>query len=132
MLISNVHAVLMITGFFVLFSGFFTARFMKSKRWWLKAHRLLGVSGASLTIIGFFVIVFHLLLSGRPFFALLHGYVGIVIALLAVIMPVLGFIQLKIRRIAGKVRPVHRFSGRVMLVMMFVNIILGMRLAGII
>ncbi len=131
MLTSNIHAVLMITGFFVLLFGFFTARYMKMKRWWLKAHRSLGVSGASLTILGFFVIVFYLLFSERPIFTMLHGYAGVVIALLSITMPVLGFMQLKIRKAAGKIKPVHRFFGWIMIVMMFINIILGMRVAGI-
>ena len=131
MLTNNIHAAMMITGFFILLSGFFTARYMKMKRWWLKAHRSLGVSGASLTIIGFFVIVFHLLFSGRPIFTMLHGYAGLAIALLAVIMPILGFMQLKIGKSAGKIRPIHRFFGWIMLITMFINIILGMRVTGI-
>ena len=132
MLTSNIHAALMIIGFFILFSGFVTARYMKRKRWWLKAHKAFGVSGASLTMLGFFIIVFYLLLSGRPYFTLLHGYVGLAIILLAFVMPALGFIQLKIRNIAGKIRPIHRFFGWIMLVAMFINIILGMYAAGII
>jgi hypothetical protein len=61
----------------------------------------------------------------------LHGYAGIVIALLSIAMPVLGFMQLKIRKFAGKIRPIHRFFGWIMIIMMFINIILGMRIAGI-
>jgi hypothetical protein len=131
MLMINIHAVLMIAGFLILLCGFITARYMKKKRWWLKAHRFLGVSGASLTILGFFLIVFNLLLSGRPCFTMLHGYMGLVIALLAFVMPALGFMQLKIRKIAGKIRPIHRFFGWIMLTTMFINIILGMRIADI-
>ncbi|MCX5806464.1 MAG: hypothetical protein NT010_10425 [Proteobacteria bacterium] len=131
MMPSDIHVALMITGFFVLFFGFFTARFMKKKRWWLKMHESLGVFGAFLTMLGFFIIVFHISLSGRPYFTQSHGYVGIMIALLAVIMPTLGFIQLKIRMVAGKIRPIHRFFGWIMLMAMFINIILGMYMAGI-
>jgi hypothetical protein len=131
MLTSNIHAVIMITGFIILIFGFFTARYLKKKRWWLKMHRSLGVSGASMTMLGFFVIVFHLLFSGRPFLTQSHGYAGLMIALFAVVMPVLGFIQLKIGKAAGKIRPIHRFLGRIMLMAMFINIILGMLIAGI-
>jgi hypothetical protein len=131
MLTSKIHAFTMIIGFFVLIFGFFTARYLKKKRWWLKMHKSLGISGASFTMLGFFLIVSHLLLSGRPCFTHWHGYVGLVIAFFAVIMPAIGFIQLKIRNTALKIRPIHRFSGWIMLMAMLINIILGMRMAGI-
>jgi hypothetical protein len=46
-------------------------------------------------------------------------------------MPALGFIQLKMGKAAGKIRPVHRFFGWIMLMAMLINIVLGMRMTGI-
>ncbi|MCX5813168.1 MAG: hypothetical protein NT178_11585 [Proteobacteria bacterium] len=131
MLLSGIHAGFMIIGFFILFFGFLVARYMKRKNWWLKTHRALGVSGALLTMLGFIAIVFDLLSSGRFLFTLRHGYVGIVIVMLAVVMPVLGFIQLKKRKAVVRIRPIHRFLGWIMLMAMFINIIIGMNIVGI-
>jgi hypothetical protein len=129
MLLGDIHAVLMFIGFLILFIGFFTARYMKRKNWWMKAHRTLGLSGASLTMLGVFAIVFNLLFFEHPHFTLLHAYVGLMIAMLAAIMPTLGFMQLKIRKAAGRIRPIHRLFGWIMLAAMIVNIILGISMA---
>jgi hypothetical protein len=123
--LGDIHAALMIIGFFILLFGFFTVRYMKRKNWWLKVHRALGVSGALLIILGFIAIVFNFLFFGRPHFILLHAYMGLAIVILAVVMPTLGFIQLKIRKITAKIRPTHRFLGRIMLMAMLINILLG-------
>jgi heme A synthase len=131
MLLSGIHAGFMIIGFFILLAGFFTARFMKSKRWWLKTHRTLGVYGSSITILGFLAILFHLLFPGRPHFTQSHAYLGLAIVILAFVMPALGFIQLKIGKAAGKIRPMHRLFGWIMLMAMLINIVLGMLIADI-
>lgn len=131
MLLSNIHAGSMVIGFFILFSGFLTARYLKRKRWWLKTHKALGISGALLTILGFFAIVFHISINGGPHFTESHAYVGLVIVIFAFVMPALGFIQLKMGKAAGKIRPVHRFFGWIMLMAMLINIVLGMRMTGI-
>lgn len=131
MTFAYVHAGLMSIGFLLLFFGFVLARYMKRKRWWLKVHRVFGVSGASLTLLGFFIVVLRIYLAGRPHFTIAHAYVGLVIVILALMIPVLGFMQFKIREVSGKIRPIHRFSGWLILILMMINIVLGMHAAGI-
>jgi hypothetical protein len=50
----------------------------------------------------------------------------------AVLTPTLGMLQLKVRSVAAKLRSPHRWSGRVILCLMFVNILLGLSLLGLI
>ena len=55
------HALLVTTGFVVMLGGMLTARYMKRKSWWLKAHKTLGISGALLIISGVIVAVYMVL-----------------------------------------------------------------------
>ena len=45
-LLHRVHGALMGTSFVLLFIGMFFPRYLKKKKWWLKAHRRIGISGA--------------------------------------------------------------------------------------
>lgn len=132
MLPGDIHGGLMIAGFLVLFLGFLTARLMKKKKWWLKAHQTFGLFGVSLTILSFIVIVYRFSFFNLSQYKLLHVYAGLVIVILTAAMPVLGFMQLKIRKAAGKIRPMHRSIGWIILIAMFINITLGIFMADII
>jgi hypothetical protein len=126
------HAGFMILAFCVMLSGLIIARFLKKKPWWLKAHRSLGITGPILLFIALFAIALQITLTGRTHFRIFHAWIGIVAFGFAVLTPTLGMLQLKVRSVAAKLRSPHRWSGRVILCLMFVNILLGLSLLGLI
>lgn len=118
------HALLVLTGLVFMFAGMITARYMKGKKWWLKAHKNLGLAGALFTVAGFVVAVYavsiHLgiyLIRGP------HAYIGVMALLLVVFTPIMGFMQL--RKKDKRIRIIHRWSGRLAIALMLVNATLG-------
>ncbi|HOE15802.1 MAG TPA: hypothetical protein PLX02_00155 [Syntrophorhabdaceae bacterium] len=118
------HAILMCTGFLFLFTGLIIARTMKRKAWWLKLHRMCGISGASCAALGFCVVFLDIALAGGQHLSTPHGYIGIVAVVLAIAAPVLGFMQFRAGRRAKVIKGFHIWSGRIALLLMLINIIL--------
>jgi len=118
------HALLVLSGLLFLIAGMVCARYLKGKRWWLKAHKTLGIAGAALTLSGITVAIYMVSASagleppGGP-----HGYLGIIISLIVLFTPVLGFVQLKKRD--KRLRLIHRWSGRMTIALMMINAYLG-------
>ncbi|OPY74047.1 MAG: Eukaryotic cytochrome b561 [Syntrophorhabdus sp. PtaU1.Bin058] len=132
MMLSYAHAGLMCIGFAFLLAGFIVVRFMKGRAWWLKVHRLCGIVGGSCTVMGFCAVVLDIVLAGGRHLRILHGYIGVVAVVLAVAAPLLGFMQFRFREHIRVIRRLHVWSGRITLLLMFVNIILGLSIIGVI
>jgi hypothetical protein len=126
------HAGLMILALCIMLIGAIIARFMKKKAWWLKVHRSLGITGAILLLMAFFAIALQITLTERAHFRVLHSWIGVVAIGFAVLTPTLGILQFKVRNMAAKLRSPHRWSGRITLCLMFINILLGLSMLGFI
>ncbi len=119
------HLALASTGFILVLSAALTARFMKRKKGWLSIHKSLGIFGVVLILTGFAVAVimvsssYQIDLAKEP-----HAYLGLIIAAMAAYMPFLGYLQ--IRRRDGRLRALHRWSGRMALAFMVINAGLGL------
>jgi len=85
-----VHGGFMVTGFSLMVAGFTVARFLRKKRFWLRAHRALGLSGASSIGLGFLTALYMVSDFGGDHFAVLHAYVGAVTVFLSAMTPTLG------------------------------------------
>lgn len=131
MLLTYIHGSLVSAGFLLMFAGMVTARFMKKKTWWFRLHKALGILGACFVLAGVCVISIHLCLIRAAHLNLTHGYIGSFVAILSVVTPIMGFVMVKIYNIASKIRPVHRWMGRLVLVSMAANIVSGLYLTGI-
>ncbi len=119
------HAALVSLGLISMTSGMLTARFMKGRRWWLRAHKALGLPGACLAVAGVMVAVYMVSMDMETYFAGgPHSYLGLVAVLFIIATPILGFMQFKRRD--KRVRVLHRWSGRMTLVLMLANVILGL------
>lgn len=121
----------MVAGFFLMASGFAVARFLRKKRFWLRAHRALGLSGASSIFLGFMTALYMVSGFGGEHFAVLHADVGAVTVFLSVMTPALGQFQFAFRSRAAEIRFWHRWSGAVTLLMVFLTILSGLVLAGV-
>jgi len=118
----------MTAGFLVLLTGGAAARYAKRRRWWLRAHRGLGWGGVALVLAGFAAIFMG---KGEGHFQVPHGWLGVVVVLLAVATPVLGHLSFIMREKSATLRIVHRWSGRVTLALMGLNILSGLFITGI-
>lgn len=120
------HAGLMCIGFLFLLAGFIIVRFMKRKVWWLKIHRVCGISGASCAVLGFCAAFLDIALAGGQHLSIPHSYIGIVAVILVIAAPVLGFMQFRFREHMRAIKRLHIWSGRTALVLMLINIMLGL------
>ena len=118
------HALLVLTGLVFMFAGMVTARYMKGKKWWLKAHKSLGLTGALFAVAGFIVAVYTVSIHlGVYLISVLHAYIGIMALLLVVFTPIMGFMQF--RKKDKRISIIHRWSGRLAIALMLINATLG-------
>lgn len=115
-------------AFAFLLSGWLVARYARRRRWWLRVHRGLAYGGVFLVFTGF-AVMFLGKTGGH--FRVPHAWMGAAVLVLAVATPVLGNLQFVLREKAKGIRAAHRFSGRVAIALMGINIFSGLRLAGI-
>jgi len=131
MLLLYIHAVLMCTGFLLLMSGFCIARFFKRKVWWLKIHTLCGIVGAASVLTGFFAVVLDISLGGGQHFRIPHSYIGGAGVPLAIVAPILGFMQFKVGKEFMGIKQLHTWSGKTLLFLLLANSMVGFSLIGI-
>jgi hypothetical protein len=133
-LLYRVHGALMSTSFVLLFIGMFFPRYLKKKKWWLKIHRRIGISGAVIGVVGIGIAVYMIARTTGVHLRVLHSWIGLATIILMIFTPFLGHFMLKIRKVparAKKARAVHRWIGRVTLLFMAATIVLGLLQAGI-
>lgn len=120
------HAVLMCIGFLFLLAGFVIVRFMKRRVWRLTIHKVCGISGASCAVLGFCAVFLDIALARGQHLSTPHGYIGIIAVILAIAAPVLGFMQFRAGQLVKVIKGLHIWSGRIALILMLINIILGL------
>jgi hypothetical protein len=134
-LLYRVHGALMSSAFVLLFIGMFFPRYLKKKKWWLKTHRRIGISGAVIGVVGIGIAVYMISRTTGIHLRVLHSWIGLVTIILMVFTPFLGHFMLKIRKAPAKAKQTragHRWIGRVTLLFMAATIVLGLLQAGII
>lgn len=119
------HASLVILGFLLLVWGMTIAR--RKEKGWLKKHKLLGISGASVSVAGMTMAVYMIYAASQEHFRVPHAYLGSLVILLLIITPALGLLQLRAaKENKAKIRRVHRLFGRTVLLLMALNMLFGM------
>ncbi len=125
------HALFMITGFLLLLSAVIIVQAGRKTGNWYKNHRILAVTGVSLIIIAYIIAFSMLALSGSGHLRFPHSYVGISIIFLAVLTLALGMFRDRTKTYRVQVRTVHLWLGRLLLLLLALNIIFGLLLTGI-
>jgi uncharacterized membrane protein YfcA len=120
----------MITGMSLMTAGVFIARYMRKKPWWLRSHRALGICGVLSIALGFSTAVYMVAASGDEHFAVLHAWAGAVVILAAVATPILGQLQFTMKNRRTELRNAHRWAGAMTLILIPLNMISGLVLAG--
>jgi uncharacterized membrane protein len=122
----------MVAGLVLMTAGVTVARLMRKKPWWLRGHRVLGACGAVSVLCGIGAAFVMVAGFGGPHFEVLHAYVGAIVAIFAIVTPVLGQLQLKLKNRRAEIRKAHRWAGAMTLILLSLNILSGLVLAGII
>ncbi len=117
------------TGIFLLMlTGMIIARFYKDTTWWFKRHKKIAPLGAVFSIIGLIMGFIMVSISSGVHFRVPHAFVGLLAISYAITTPVLGVAQFKIKKNKKKIRAAHRWSGRITIMLMFLNILFGISL----
>lgn len=132
MLFFYFHVVLMTMGVLLMATGAGIARFRRQQHWWLKAHKIAGMMGSSMVLLGLVAAILMVNHAGSGHLKVPHAGGGLMVVLLALVTPVLGQMQLNVREKAMLFRVRHRWSGRITLVISLLTILSGARVAGII
>jgi hypothetical protein len=133
-LLYRVHGTLMSTSFVLLFIGMFFPRYLKKKKWWLKTHRRIGISGAVIGAVGIGMATYMVSRTTGMHLRVPHSWIGLATIILIIFTPFLGHFMLKIRKAPAKAkraRAAHRWIGRITLLFMAATIVLGLLQAGI-
>jgi len=126
-----IHGLLMGSGLGLMAAAGFISRFLKRRRWWLKAHRALGIAGAAVLIPGA-VTAFRLVeASSGVHLDAPHTWFGAAALSLSWTAPILGLLAFRIRAHAVRLRTLHRWTGRLALAAAFLAALSGLRLAGV-
>ncbi len=126
------HAGFMITGMALMAAGVVIARTMRTRPWWLRGHRALGICGVVSILLGFLAAVYMVAESGDKHFSVLHAYAGALAILAAAATSILGQLQFTTKTMRAELREAHRWSGALTLLLVPLNMISGLVLAGII
>ena len=119
------HVLLITTGLILLVAGFFIARFRKTGNWY-KIHAILEVTGGASMIAGLVVGIYMVALSGLPHLRTIHEILGVAIGTLVIITLIIGYCIKRINTSKNAVRMSHRWLGRILIVLIGINIILGL------
>jgi peptidoglycan/LPS O-acetylase OafA/YrhL len=133
MLLFLTHAALMASGFLLVFSAMIVAMTQRKKRWWLKSHKAIGLTGGSLLLLG--AVVAIAAVASTPAGDHLrtpHTWLGVLTVCAAIITPTLGLLQFRLPQKVGTIRVIHRLFGRLLNLMIPITIFLGLRVAEII
>ena len=122
----------MAAGFLLMLAGVTIAMFMRRRRWWLQIHKATGTLTAVCLLCGFTFATLMVGVSGEEHFRVTHAYLGLLTTVLTFLTAVLGHLQFRIKNASGKIRTLHRWSGRITLVSACMAIVSGLQTAGII
>ena len=128
-----IHAALMASGFLFVFSALVVAMTQRRKRWWLKIHKAIGLTGGSLLLLGAITAVAAVASTPEGHHLRTpHTWLGVLTVSVAIIAPVLGLLQFRIPQKVGTIRVLHRLFGRLLNLIAPIAILLGLRVAEII
>lgn len=120
------HAGFMVLGFLSMVTGASAAMFMRHKGWWFRFHKRAGYTGSLSILFGFTAALSMVTLMNEKHFGILHTYLGLATVVCAVVTPLLGIFQFKVKDQAARIRAIHRWSGRFTLLVAFVTVASGL------
>ena len=121
-----IHAILMGLAFILMGTGMVIARFMKKQKWWLLVHRRLELIGSVMGIAGITFLSAMIFLSGESHLKIPHSLLGAMAGLCFLGTLILGFFIFKIKIGKKKLKSIHRWCGRMAILLAGITILLGL------
>jgi hypothetical protein len=125
-----IHAALMAVALIALAAAAFIAITQRKKKWWLKAHRPLGITSALLMLAGFIAVAMLPEGGGSSLITEIHGIIGGSAIALICAAPILGLLMFRLKK--KWMRPAHRWAGRFAVLFAIINLTLGLLMTGLI
>jgi hypothetical protein len=125
------HALFMSTGFVLLVAGFFIARFRKTGNWY-KTHMILESGGCACVLVGLFIGIYMVTLSGLPHLRNIHELMGVAVGTMVIITITIGYFIKRINKSKNVIRMSHRWLGRISIVLVAINSVLGLLILSVI
>jgi hypothetical protein len=129
-LLLPVHAGLLILAFLLILVGMLFPRYLKRRKWWLKAHVLIAGLGAGLGVAGAGVAAQMVASSGRAQLRTPHAISGTLTVALSLAAPVLGRVMFERQGRLRGYRSAHRWVGRAAILAAAGVLVLGLLQAG--
>lgn len=125
------HIFLMSLSFAGMTIGALIARYYKKSKLWLKIHRPLGAISSLTGAVGVITAGIMVQISSGTHLRVPHAIAGLIVILLCLAMPVLGFAIFKSKVNKKEIKTIHRVLGRVTITSMALVILSGLLTAGI-
>jgi len=126
-----VHASLMASAFLLSLTGFISARFLRSKRWWLRLHRTLGIIGTICLIAGAVAAIVMISRLGEGHFDVPHTWLGLATILVGISALTIGYLQFKVPSAIVKLRMWHHRLGYTTIIFLPLTVLSGLFAAGV-
>ena len=134
-LLMPIHAILMSMALLLFLTGILVAKYGKKKKWWLKVHKSLEMTGGAFSLLGLASGIYMVRVTSGIHLRVLHTWVAVVTLVLLFAVPVIAqlFLKSKLPASTKKIlRPLHRWGGRTALILMIATVVLGLMQAGLI
>ncbi len=121
------HIALMSAAFAMAVSASCIARFGRKTKWWLKAHRGMNIASLMFAVSGIALAFAMVERFQGEHFSTLHGKLGLLAVVWLMVQTLAGMLMLKpfMAPFAKKARAIHRWAGRLLVLLMLGNLILG-------
>lgn len=130
-----IHAILMGAAFLLILGGMLISRYGKKKKWWLKTHKSFESIGSIGAVAALILAVIMIAATHGYHLSKTHSIFGLITVILLLGTPFMGYWMTNPKggkaELKKKLRIIHRWVGRVTILLMAVTIIFGLQLAGI-
>jgi hypothetical protein len=121
------HIAMVFLGFTSLAGGAFTARYLKHRKGWIGLHKKLALIGIVLVLAGLSIAVYMVSAYMETFFVReMHAYLGASVFAFLIVTPMLGILQFRSRDM--RIHTIHRWSGRITIMLILLTIIAGIQM----
>jgi len=127
-----VHALFMTIGLLSMLTAIYIAMFRRKEKWWMKYHRKLGIIGSASTITGLILGFYMVEEATGEHWRVDHSVIGLLTILLAAATPTIGLLMFTYKKQIKTMKMVHRWLGRVTLLLMLLTVLSGLSAAGVI
>jgi hypothetical protein len=121
------HVAMVFVGFASLAGGAFTARYLKHRTGWVGLHKKLALIGVVFILAGLFIAAYMVsVYMETSFVRETHAYFGAGVFAFLIVTPILGILQFRSKD--KRMHIIHRWSGRITLVLILFTIMAGIQM----